>query len=39
MGKKQILKMIIDELKKTSDTEFLLTVYLFIKKSNARDDN
>jgi hypothetical protein len=39
MGKKQILKMIIDELKKTSDTEFLLTVYLFIKKFNARDDN
>lgn len=39
MGKKQIIKMIIDELKKTSDTEFLLTVYMFIKKVNGKGDN
>lgn len=39
MGKKQIIKMIIDELKKTSDIEFLLTVYLFIKKVNGKDGN
>lgn len=38
MSKKQILNLIVDELRKTNDIEFLITVYLFIKKFNSRDD-
>ena len=36
MSKKQIVKMIIDELKKTDDCNFLVTVYLFVKKFNSK---
>ena len=38
MSKKQILNLIVDELRKTNDIEFLITVYLFIKKFNSSDD-
>ena len=38
MSKKQILNLIVYELRKTNDIEFLITVYLFIKKFNSRDD-
>lgn len=39
MSKEQIIKLIIDELQKVNESNYLMTVYLFISKFNARDDN
>ena len=36
MSEKQIIKMIIDELRKVEEREFLITVYLFIQKFNSK---
>lgn len=39
MDCKQLIKIIVDELQRVKDQEFLITIYLFIQKFNSRDDN